>query len=45
MELHKRLDCKTIKIKWYKYMIKVIVTKQKEEANMQPKRDDTVIRQ
>ena len=29
-ELHERLDCKSMEIKWYKYTIKVIVTRQNE---------------
>ena len=45
MELHERLDCKSIKNKWYKYIVKVMVIKQEGEANTQPKRGDTLVKQ
>ena len=33
MELHERLDCKSMEIKWYKYMKEGINNKMKGETN------------
>ena len=44
MELHERLDSKSMEMKWYKYMKEGINNKMKGETNACPKHGDTLVR-
>jgi hypothetical protein len=42
-ELHERLDCESMEIKWYKYMKEGVNNKMKGDANAWLKRGDTLV--
>ena len=45
MELHKRLDCKSIENKWYKCIKEGVNNEMKGETNACPKQSDTPVKQ